>query len=54
MSHSRVTDRTIERLMRLPRLQRALLHNTRTTEAAAERLRRADARRIQVFQSGPR
>lgn len=54
LSHSRVTDRTIERLMRLPRLERVYLHSTQTTEAAAERLRQAGAGRIQVSQSGPR
>jgi len=54
LGNSRVTDRTIDRMMKLPRLQRVDLHNTRTTETAADRLRANGPEGIEVRQSGPR
>lgn len=52
--NSLITDRTIERLTGLPRLRRVDMHNTHTTEAAANRLREAGPAGIHVNQSGPR
>jgi len=54
VKNSRVTDRTIERLMQLPCLKSVDLYNTHTTEAAANRLREEGPVGIRVNQSGPR
>lgn len=54
ISNSCITDQTLQRLFRLPRLKRVDIRGTDTTEAATERLRKRGVSGINVRQSGPR
>lgn len=54
ISNSCITDRTVERLLRLPLLESVDIRGTDTTEAAAERLRQHGAPGVRVRQIGRR